>query len=91
MRRIPDLKHLHEFFKRYFLVQFKSPQTDIVEMVLRDEVSDPLENSLEPLLVHPPVNRVEVKYLHKSLTLGRFDRVFVLSGLFILQHSNVYI
>lgn len=88
MRGFSHSKQLHELFEGNLLLEFEGPCADILEVLWRDEVADSFEYGFESFSVYPPIDGMEVEYLHEGLPLRGLDSVFVFIRLFIPQHAT---
>ena len=86
MRGLSDFEQLHEVLEGNGVFELKCSLADVLKMLGRDEVTDPIEDILEGFLVNFSVLRMEVEDLHEGLSLGCFDGKLMFPRLFILQH-----
>lgn len=85
MRRIPHSKHLHELLKSNCLFKLECLGTDVLEVLLRDEVPHSIEHALEFSLSYPAFFGMQVEDLKEGLPLGSLEGILVLPGLLLLH------
>lgn len=84
MRRLSDFEQLHELLEGDAFLELESPCADVREVLLRDEVTNTVEQGLQTFLVHFAVDCVQLKHLHECLSLRCFDCIFMRACVFIL-------
>ena len=89
MRRLLNLEYLHKVLERHFLLKLESTPTNILEVLLGNIVTHPIEDSLQPLLVDLTIFRMQVKHLHKGLSLRGLYRILECAFFLIFQHSKL--